>query len=103
MIRRPPRSTLFPYTTLFRSVNVPHRYLGCFRDIGETRRPEAMPVRQFHGGLNQPRSFFRFRLLHLGPVSQLTNFTFYLSPRFVNTSPREARITKSEKCLREWA
>src|SRR5258705_1846298 len=25
MIRRPPRSTLFPYTTLFRSVHVPYR------------------------------------------------------------------------------
>src|SRR5205807_8469130 len=25
MIRRPPRSTLFPYTTLFRSVTSPHR------------------------------------------------------------------------------
>src|SRR5258708_29405190 len=25
MIRRPPRSTLFPYTTLFRSVHVPPR------------------------------------------------------------------------------
>src|ERR1043165_5554518 len=25
MIRRPPRSTLFPYTTLFRSVGVHHR------------------------------------------------------------------------------
>src|SRR3712207_7762392 len=24
MIRRPPRSTLFPYTTLFRSVGLPH-------------------------------------------------------------------------------
>src|SRR2546427_7969256 len=24
MIRRPPRSTLFPYTTLFRSTGVPH-------------------------------------------------------------------------------
>src|SRR2546430_4119165 len=24
MIRRPPRSTLFPYTTLFRSVNFPY-------------------------------------------------------------------------------
>src|SRR2546422_4136875 len=24
MIRRPPRSTLFPYTTLFRSVHAPH-------------------------------------------------------------------------------
>src|SRR3989442_6411556 len=25
MIRRPPRSTLFPYTTLFRSLHVPRR------------------------------------------------------------------------------
>src|SRR5689334_24628814 len=29
MIRRPPRSTLFPYTTLFRSIS--HRLLGCSR------------------------------------------------------------------------
>src|SRR2546422_4607574 len=28
MIRRPPRSTLFPYTTLFRSVNPPVRVGG---------------------------------------------------------------------------
>src|SRR3712207_9369035 len=28
MIRRPPRSTLFPYTTLFRSVLLPHGYHG---------------------------------------------------------------------------
>src|SRR2546425_9399098 len=27
MIRRPPRSTLFPYTTLFRSWNVPPNHL----------------------------------------------------------------------------
>src|SRR3712207_7951624 len=26
MIRRPPRSTLFPYTTLFRSREVPHEH-----------------------------------------------------------------------------
>src|SRR3712207_8083309 len=26
MIRRPPRSTLFPYTTLFRSLGLFHRY-----------------------------------------------------------------------------
>src|SRR5258708_29683464 len=26
MIRRPPRSTLFPYTALFRSLFQPHRY-----------------------------------------------------------------------------
>src|SRR3712207_8629052 len=28
MIRRPPRSTLFPYTTLFRSVDDPHAAPG---------------------------------------------------------------------------
>src|SRR5258708_9247444 len=28
MIRRPPRSTLFPYTTLFRSVDLLHRIVG---------------------------------------------------------------------------
>src|SRR5437016_7041979 len=28
MIRRPPRSTLFPYTTLFRSRRSPHRLPG---------------------------------------------------------------------------
>src|SRR2546430_11885810 len=28
MIRRPPRSTLFPYTTLFRSVSLPHTKYG---------------------------------------------------------------------------
>src|SRR3712207_8787002 len=31
MIRRPPRSTLFPYTTLFRSVQQHARSLGCER------------------------------------------------------------------------
>src|SRR5258706_2320952 len=30
MIRRPPRSTLFPYTTLFRSI---HRMVHCVRDF----------------------------------------------------------------------
>src|SRR2546426_1413185 len=30
MIRRPPRSTLFPYTTLFRSLNIYYRPVGDF-------------------------------------------------------------------------
>src|SRR2546427_6995417 len=40
MIRRPPRSTLFPYTTLFRSVGDPTTYargvLDALREDGET-------------------------------------------------------------------
>src|SRR2546430_8926797 len=37
MIRRPPRSTLFPYTTLFRSSDD-----GCAKRVGEARRSERL-------------------------------------------------------------
>src|SRR2546429_2098413 len=44
MIRRPPRSTLFPYTTLFRSVEAlgvaPETPAGGVADIGEAHRIE---------------------------------------------------------------
>src|SRR2546430_8030704 len=44
MIRRPPRSTLFPYTTLFRSLRLPDRgrhlaVLGWPRRRARARRP----------------------------------------------------------------
>src|SRR2546430_8756443 len=43
MIRRPPRSTLFPYTTLFRSPFGPHWILG-FDDRRPLRRRQQPPV-----------------------------------------------------------
>src|SRR5438477_5743742 len=51
MIRRPPRSTLFPYTTLFRS---PKRRIGCrARHLDQGRRRRGrLPDR---GGLQRPR------------------------------------------------
>src|SRR3712207_7569041 len=55
MIRRPPRSTLFPYTTLFRSL-FPARLLSC-RGVGE-RRDEG-----FLGDLDPPH--------HLHPLLAL--------------------------------
>src|SRR5260370_19810314 len=39
MIRRPPRSTLFPYTTLFRSVMT-----ACVHDLVDFRRQVLFPV-----------------------------------------------------------
>src|SRR5690349_23670127 len=50
MIRRPPRSTLFPYTTLFRStlINAPEQY---------TRSGEAQFRRQVEQALNATASF----------------------------------------------
>src|SRR5256885_12557960 len=44
MIRRPPRSTLFPYTTLFRSVEA----LGCVLSGGKTLFDD-------HGAAGPPR------------------------------------------------
>src|SRR5260370_13091139 len=45
MIRRPPRSTLFPYTTLFRSVRA-------VRDIADVVQGHAVPL---HGRRGQDR------------------------------------------------
>src|ERR1022692_4983307 len=44
MIRRPPRSTLFPYTTLFRSDDVPDRQ--CDDDRGGGRHPGELADRK---------------------------------------------------------
>src|SRR2546430_9728340 len=49
MIRRPPRSTLFPYTTLFRSQGI-RSLLLCRRQVLHTNREGAPGVGQSHGG-----------------------------------------------------
>src|SRR2546430_13289656 len=44
MIRRPPRSTLFPYTTLFRSLHLRVGEPPLFRTHGEMKRQGAPPI-----------------------------------------------------------
>src|SRR3712207_7823946 len=53
MIRRPPRSTLFPYTTLFRSLEARHHA----HEVGP-----GGPVVLFHHPQEGPRIDFRRRL-----------------------------------------
>src|SRR2546422_2219964 len=52
MIRRPPRSTLFPYTTLFRSLRVEHR--GTRQPL-ELRQRAAALVSEDHQDGIKPR------------------------------------------------
>src|SRR3989475_5819196 len=52
MIRRPPRSTLFPYTTLFRSAVLPDRPL-CSRPVPDWR--ELSQPHPCHGQLLRQR------------------------------------------------
>src|SRR2546425_2410428 len=49
MIRRPPRSTLFPYTTLFRSSRI--SCAGQFLDLGSARIAESEQRRHLVEGL----------------------------------------------------
>src|SRR5216683_3851201 len=57
MIRRPPRSTLFPYTTLFRSRP------GCHRPRRRPGRPPSRPRSEEHTSELQSRSDLVCRLL----------------------------------------
>src|SRR5256885_10316661 len=52
MIRRPPRSTLFPYTTLFRSAKVVQEEEGIeVAGAPEAEGPTQLHARAFDGGL----------------------------------------------------
>src|SRR3712207_8029590 len=42
MIRRPPRSTLFPYTTVFRSIEAPNENLGDVLQSMAARKGEVV-------------------------------------------------------------
>src|SRR2546430_9373364 len=63
MIRRPPRSTLFPYTTLFRSHYHDYGLARCYpfvlelqgEKIGQLARPGRVAPKQ-HGVVKQERS-----------------------------------------------
>src|SRR2546430_12833122 len=101
MIRRPPRSTLFPYTTLFRSVRLglihPHHQLG--RRLGHSVvqilealdtfqiRSEPRGIRsEEHTSELQSQSNLVCRLLlekkktKFTPAIQIDKFTITLSP-----------------------
>src|SRR5256885_8424551 len=65
MIRRPPRSTLFPYTTLFRSVQRPVQ-LGKAQVVADGKSELELEVGQRHGrGDRKDRKSTRLNSSHL--------------------------------------
>src|SRR2546427_9331473 len=71
MIRRPPRSTLFPYTTLFRSTNTPLQALTLMNDVTYLEAARVLAQRMMtEGGATPPaRIEFAFRLATARPPS----------------------------------
>src|SRR6266550_8420955 len=62
MIRRPPRSTLFPYTTLFRPRTPPGGW-GCAGGR-RTPRPRSAPERRLRGSCSRDRKSTRLNSSH---------------------------------------
>src|SRR3712207_6934697 len=69
MIRRPPRSTLFPYTTLFRSLLAPRADVD--RSLPRLRVPDDEQVRHFLPGVLPDLLLHAVRgVVHLDPRSE---------------------------------
>src|SRR5256885_5494050 len=96
MIRRPPRSTLFPYTTLFRSLNrtTGHR-LAMLRNM--TVSPQLLRLGQRGGDLlvaQQDRKSTRLNSSHLVIsyavfcLKKKNNYQYYSDPEYVTTTAR---------------
>src|SRR5258707_4289584 len=64
MIRRPPRSTLFPYTTLFRSLGFTNFYRRFIRNFSELAKPlNALLTKdsKWHWDMPEMSSFERLK------------------------------------------
>src|SRR2546430_13459434 len=79
MIRRPPRSTLFPYTTLFRSPGFDALTLGRAQlwSFGSGRTFGLNTVNDFHASLTQDRKSTRLNSSH----SQISYAVFCLKKK----------------------
>src|SRR5258707_6870724 len=90
MIRRPPRSTLFPYTTLFRSVEEPRRPPGIHRienPLGLEAISRLGPV--------------YWRVVIVGVVFALARFSEALDRKSTRLNSSHANISYAVFCLKK--
>src|SRR2546427_7368532 len=102
MIRRPPRSTLFPYTTLFRSPSelrlAPQRLLGYKRVRSDRTRVDLVVDEKIHARSIRPYSLIDRKSTRLNSShSQISYAVFCLKKKNKTTSrtidPSQPRIT----------
>src|SRR2546429_6658504 len=75
MIRRPPRSTLFPYTTLFRSW--PFKVATLVQGGHLARRPKCLPIDRKSTRLNSSHGYISYAVFCLKKKNiELTNTEF---------------------------
>src|SRR2546430_13456763 len=81
MIRRPPRSTLFPYTTLFRSPYSAHELINLFLRDDERRQHTQYG---FMRAVQEDRKSTRLNSSH----SQISYAVFCLKKKKISTTAR---------------
>src|SRR5438045_7952324 len=91
MIRRPPRSTLFPYTTLFRSVDA--HVLGPVGADAGHRRTRPAQSRDEIGGRLGDRKSTRLNSSHLG----ISYAVFCLKKKTKMDNSQDAHIPRINK------
>src|SRR5437763_11463979 len=89
MIRRPPRSTLFPYTTLFRSEIMRRMMVAAYREVIENLTPERFV------GLARHETIYQGVGLLFGHV--LTNPQLMRS--FMEMSLRDSQVAELRRAV----
>src|SRR5258708_24734946 len=92
MIRRPPRSTLFPYTTLFRSLS---RYCAWFDSGGLTRMFKNKGVNVTVSGVSKR---YKRSEEHTSELQSPDHLVCRLLLEKKNISPRQARNSSPYSC-----
>src|SRR3989442_12024650 len=101
MIRRPPRSTLFPYTTLFRSVQEVGQAAGLLLElIGELLRLSGIGQRLVFG-LGQRIQLFGERSEE--HTSELQSRPHLVCRLLLEKKKKKNRCKYNNKCMKEWA
>src|SRR3712207_9352069 len=103
MIRRPPRSTLFPYTTLFRSVGL----LGC----GNTTAKKALDWMHargligYYAGKNGAgiRIFINRAAASIGRRGGQKNLRLVRTPAQASRTPRSEERRVGKECRSRWS
>src|SRR2546427_9232697 len=85
MIRRPPRSTLFPYTTLFRSPGISDD-----TELRDRRRPSVTPSRGVRRSRPRPTAEFRS-----GPAA------FFRDRKSTRLNSSHSQISYAVFCLKK--
>src|SRR5258708_9423664 len=102
MIRRPPRSTLFPYTTLFRSMarqsGAPWQYFvgleGGLDVVHEGASPDEAPRRSALRQSGQRRVFLERdrKSTRLNSSHQIISYAVFCLKKKTNTVPRDSEL-----------